>query len=525
MLPTFVIGLREGLEAALIVGIIAAFLRRQGRVDLLRWVAVGVSIAIAMCVAVGVVLEVLSRDLPQRQQEGLETVVGGLAVAMVTYMVVWMRRHSRDLKATLEGAAAAALGDGGTAGRAMVVMAFLAVLREGFETVVFLIAAFNETGSGASPIVGACLGIAVAVVLGAGIYRGGVRLNLSKFFRATGLVLVLVAAGLVVTALHTAHEAGWLNTGQGATVDLTWLVRPDSVQASLLTGMLGVQAHPVVIEIAGWLAYLIPVGLYVGWPPGRAIPRRRVMTALAATVVAAGVATSAVVAAMPSGPRSRPVTAAGAVSAQVLSHQADHAVVRLTGLGVSPAAIRMTLAGSVSRDGLSVDRFAATSSEPAAASSGPPTLTASAIARLNGGRLPLGLAAGAAARVAVSYVAATAVQVLVEPTTFRVVNATATATVSAQAHAAVGTIPLDKPVSVHRTALPPAAVAASLAAANRDQQRIDQRSDRRTIAVVLATVAALALLSLGGYSVASRHRSSTSRVPATNLRGQQVGIN
>ena len=97
----------------------------------------------------------------------------------------------------------------------MVVMAFLAVLREGFETVVFLLAAFNETGNSASAVAGALLGIAVAVGLGYGIYRGGVRINLSKFFRATGLVLVLVAAGLVVNALHTAHEAGWLNAGQG----------------------------------------------------------------------------------------------------------------------------------------------------------------------------------------------------------------------------------------------------------------------------------------------------------------------
>jgi high-affinity iron transporter len=261
MLPTFVIGLREGLEAALIVGIIAAFVRKQGRRDLLRWVFLGVGGAILLCLAVGVVLELVSQNLPQRQQEGLETVIGALAVGMVTYMVVWMRRHSREMKGQLEGLAAEAIGGVSNAGRAMVAMAFLAVLREGFETVVFLLAAFNESANAGSAAGGALLGIVVAVVLGYGIYRGGVRLNLSKFFRATGLVLVLVAAGLVVSALHTAHEAGWLDAGQARTIDLSWLVQPGSVQSSLLTGMLGMQAHPVLIEVIGWLLYLIPVGV------------------------------------------------------------------------------------------------------------------------------------------------------------------------------------------------------------------------------------------------------------------------
>src|SRR5258708_5108642 len=146
MLPTLVIGLREGLEAALIVGIIAAFLRKQGRTDLLRWALVGVAVAVAVCVGVGVALESVSASLPQRQQEGLETVIGVLAVALVTYMVIWMRRHSRELKGQLETSAAAALEGTSTAGRTMVLMAGLAVLREGIETVVFLIAAFNESG-------------------------------------------------------------------------------------------------------------------------------------------------------------------------------------------------------------------------------------------------------------------------------------------------------------------------------------------------------------------------------------------
>src|ERR1700710_410774 len=160
MLPTFVIGLREGLEASLIVGIVAAFLKQRGRSDLLRWVLAGITAAVLLCVGAGVALEIVSRDLPQRQQEGLETVIGAVAVAMVTYMVIWMRRHSRDLKGQLEGVAGSALAQ--NSARALVAMAFLAVLREGLETAVFLLAAFQASGNGLTAGLGALLGVLVA---------------------------------------------------------------------------------------------------------------------------------------------------------------------------------------------------------------------------------------------------------------------------------------------------------------------------------------------------------------------------
>jgi high-affinity iron transporter len=267
MLPTFVIGLREGLEASLIVGIVAAFLLHQGRRDALRQVWLGVVVALLLCVAVGVGLELASKDLPQRQQEGLETVIGLVAVSMVTYMIFWMRRHARDLRKDLEHAAGDALASGSA--RALVLMAFLAVLREGFETVVFLIAAFNASDSPAVAGTGAVLGVLVAVVVGALIYRGGVKINLARFFRVTGLVLVLVAAGLLAMAAHTAHEATWLNAGQTQVVDLTWLVRPGTPLASILTGVLGMQPRPVVVEVVVWAAYLVPMVLFLLWPQRR----------------------------------------------------------------------------------------------------------------------------------------------------------------------------------------------------------------------------------------------------------------
>ena len=271
MLPTFVIGLREGLEAALIVGIIAAFLGQQGRRDALRLVWFGTAVAVAICVGVAIVLQVISSDLPQRQQEGLETVVGALAVCMVTYMIIFMRRHARGLKKDLEGAAASALASGSS--RALVAMAFLAVLREGFETAVFLLATFQASGNASTSWLGAVLGIGLAAAIGYAIYKGGARLNLARFFRVTGLVLVVVAAGLVMTAFHTASEAGWLTVGQAQAFDLSWLVRPGTPVSSLLTGVLGIQPFPAWIEVIAWLAYLIPMVVIVAWPAGQARKR------------------------------------------------------------------------------------------------------------------------------------------------------------------------------------------------------------------------------------------------------------
>jgi high-affinity iron transporter len=267
VLPTFVIGLREGLEAALIVGIVAAFLGMQGRRDAIRQVWIGVSIAGLLCIAIGVALQIISSNLPQRQQEQLETVVGAIAVVMVTYMVLWMRLHSRDLKGDLERAAGSALADGSA--KALVMMAFLAVLREGFETAVFLLATFHASNDATASWVGALLGILVAVVIGYGIYKGGVHINLSRFFRVTGIVLVVIAAGLVMTAVHTANEAGWLNTGQIQMFDLSWLVRPGTPLSSVLTGVLGIQPYPVRIEVAAWVVYLVPMLLITAWPSRR----------------------------------------------------------------------------------------------------------------------------------------------------------------------------------------------------------------------------------------------------------------
>jgi high-affinity iron transporter len=267
MLATFVIGLREGLEAALIVGIIAAYLRQRGRRDLLNRVWWGTGLAVALCTAVAIGLQILSANLPQQQQEMLETVVGAAAVVMVTSMIVWMQKHARTLKGQLEAAAAEALAS--SSGWALVVMAFLAVLREGMETAVFLLATFQASENVALASGGAIVGVLVAAVVGVGLYRGAIQINLGKFFQVTSLVLVLVAAGLVLTSLHTAHEAGWINVWQKQILNLSWLIQGGSVQAAVLTGMLGLQARPTQIEVTGWLLYVLAVGGFVAWPRSR----------------------------------------------------------------------------------------------------------------------------------------------------------------------------------------------------------------------------------------------------------------
>ncbi len=454
MLATFVIGLREGLEAALIVGIVAAFLRRRGQLAMLRWVFAGVGVGVAVCLAVAVGLELVSQDLPQRQQEGLETVIGLVAVGMVTYMVVWMKRHARELAQALDQAAGRALSRG--SGWALVGMAFLAVLREGLETAVFLLAAFHEADNARAAGAGALAGLAVAVGIGWGIYRGGIRLNLSKFFRGTGVVLVLVAAGLVMSALRTAHEAGWLQTGQQPTVDLSWLVRPGSVSSSLLTGMLGLTPRPVLIELVGWLAYLVPMTLYVAWPAARrpsaqqpgtsprpgpsaqqpgASAQRPGVSALTGTsagtgatpqppgstvltthrprvatiALAIGTALAAVAVgcllARPPAPGPRPLLQAGGLTAQVVSREGSHARIAATIPGDStgaggPVEAARTTAGTL--DGAPVEYFEATETRPVTGR--PSGLTGTELAALAGGRLPLGLSAGPD-RLPVRYVA------------------------------------------------------------------------------------------------------------------------
>ncbi len=286
VLPTvhFVIGLREGVEAALIVGIVATFLHQQGRRDALRWVWAGVALAVVLCAGVAVLLDVIDENLPQRQQETFEAIVGLVAVGMVTFMIVYMRRHARLLGGVLRSNAAHALAAGSV--WSLVGMAFLAVMREGLETAMFLLAAFQaSTGviSPASAGLGASAGLLAAAVIGLVIYRGGMRVNLARFFRFTAVLLVVIAAGLVSSAIHHANEAALFTVGHAQALDLSGVVTPssDSMLSGLITGLLGVYPFPSVAEVVGWLLYAVPMLTFVLWPQRRRVPRPATVQAAA----------------------------------------------------------------------------------------------------------------------------------------------------------------------------------------------------------------------------------------------------
>lgn len=389
MLATFVIGLREGLEAALIVGIIAAFLRRNGRS--LAPMKLGVAAAVVASLAVGVILKLLETSLPQAQQEALETVIGMVAVIFVSTMIVWMKDHSRGLKGELEHAAADALGTGST--RALAVMAFLAVLKEGFETSVFLLAVFSATDNAALAAVGAVAGIAVSVGIGYGIYAGGVRLNLRRFFSITSAFLVLVAAGLLVSTITTAHEAGWLNAGQQRTVDLGWLTPSGTIQGAIFTGLFGIPSDPRLVEVVGWVAYVVPMSLFLFWP-AKHRPSGRVAVGLrygvAAALGAAAVLLAIVVtpATLPN-LGAAPLLAADGTSAGTIAVSGGAA--QITDQSGKPTTVPLTGGRVVAHAGVPDAVEYALSDGTASTNDHPATLTIEDLAALNGGRLPVGV--------------------------------------------------------------------------------------------------------------------------------------
>jgi high-affinity iron transporter len=393
-LGTFLIGLREGLEATLIVSIVAAFLKRNGQST--RPMFAGVALAVLISVAVGVGLDLFSATLPQAQQEMMETVINAIAVVFVTSMIIWMNRNARRLKGELEREAQQALNRGGAL--ALVGMAFLAVLKEGFETAVFLLAAAETShGNRWFAVLGGALGIAAAIVLGIGLYFGGLRLNLGRFFRVTGVFLVLIAAGLVLGALRTAHEAGWLTIGQRQVLDFSAWIPSQSVLGALLAGVFGIPTDPRLIEVLGWLLYAVPVLVVFGWPARLAVTPRTRCRLLAATSAVLVIVAAVLAIAVPAGS-----TASGARTRSVTDRAGHTAQVSLTG-GPSgrtlvvhedtanERGIPLAPAGDQIVDGLPVQVWQAPEN---AGADGAPAVTLDQLLSMTGGRLPVGLAVG-----------------------------------------------------------------------------------------------------------------------------------
>ncbi|GHD29342.1 iron uptake transporter permease EfeU [Streptomyces galbus] len=276
MFSNYLIGLREGLEASLVVCILIAYLVKTGRRDALKPIWLGVGTAVVIALGFGCALEFGSQELTFEAQEALGGSLSIISVGLVTWMVFWMRRTARHLKAELHGKldAALALGTG-----ALVATAFLAVGREGLETALFIWTSVHAAGDGTPrPLVGAALGLATAVLLGWLFYRGALRINLAKFFTWTGGMLVVVAAGVLAYGFHDLQEADWLPGLTDQAFDITGAIPPDSWYGTLLKGVFNFQADPTVLQVTVWLLYLVPTLALFLAPVGFASGKGKVKT-------------------------------------------------------------------------------------------------------------------------------------------------------------------------------------------------------------------------------------------------------
>ncbi len=257
-------GLREGVEAALIVAIILAYLAKTGNRNSFPKVFIGAGLAIALSAVLGVVLFVTVGSFEEPYEQLFEGITMIAAAAVVTWMLFWMRRQARSVKGELQAAVDRAIDDGSAT--ALGVLAFIAVIREGIETSLFLTgqaAAASGQGGAAWVLVGALVGIAVAAVLGVGFYHGSRRINLNTFFRWTGVALVFIAAGLLSRAVHELIEIGVIPFGGQTAFDISTILPHSAdggnVVGQMLRALFGYSSTPEVGTFVVWLAYVVIV--------------------------------------------------------------------------------------------------------------------------------------------------------------------------------------------------------------------------------------------------------------------------
>jgi high-affinity iron transporter len=265
VLASFVIGLREGLEATLVVTILVAFLVKSQRRRHLRLVWLGVSTAVALSVGLTVLLVSVEDSLDTHaQQELFDAIASLVAVVFVTWMIFWMRRAARGIKGELQSKLDEAIKLGPVA---VVAVAFIAVAREGVETGVLAFAALRGSTGTSDALIGILLGLAAAVVVGWLLYFGAVRINLGTFFTWTGVLLIFVAAGILRYSIHDFQEAGVLGMGSPA-FDLSDHYDKTAVYDAVVSGMFNLVPAPTWPELIGYLGYLIPVMVFF-LVPGR----------------------------------------------------------------------------------------------------------------------------------------------------------------------------------------------------------------------------------------------------------------
>ena len=257
-------GLREGVEAALIVSIILAYLAKTGNQRHFGKIWLGAGAAVAVSVAIGLVLFVTIGGFQEPAEQIFEGFAMVIAAGVVTWMLFWMRRTSANIKGQLQAGVDRALVSGGVVGLAL--LAFTAVIREGIETALFLMGQATAAGSQAtSTLLGAVIGLAIAIGIGWALYRGASVINLRTFFQWTGIALIFIAAGLLSHGIHEFIEAGWITIGTGTAFDISGILphEPDAgplgVVGSILRALVGYTSTPEWITFLAWLGYIVVV--------------------------------------------------------------------------------------------------------------------------------------------------------------------------------------------------------------------------------------------------------------------------
>ena len=254
MFANYLIGLREGLEASLVVGILVAYVVKAGQRSRLGAIWAGTGIAIALSLGFGAVLTATSHSLSDQAEHAFAGTMSIIAVGLVTWMVFWMRRTAREMRGELHGRLDKALLSGGFA---LGVVAFVAVLREGLETALFLWAATSASEGTLAALGGALLGIATAIVIGWAVYRGAVRLNLATFFTWTGALLIVVAAGVLAYGVRDLQEAGWLPGGENYAFDVSATIDENGPVGTVLGGFFHFDPITTWLQLTVWVVYLV----------------------------------------------------------------------------------------------------------------------------------------------------------------------------------------------------------------------------------------------------------------------------
>ncbi|MDE3094726.1 MAG: FTR1 family protein [Chloroflexota bacterium] len=282
MLFSLLVTLREGIEIALIVTILLGYLRNINQKRHFREVWIGVAAAAALSLAVGAGLEAASRDLSGRVLEGFAGFTSLIAVAVLTWMVFWMKRQSAGISKELRQRVDAALSGGSVL--ALALLAFTSVAREGIETTLFLFAGSAQAASGTQFVAGGIAGFALAGAAGVALYYGAARLPLKPFFLVTGIAVIVLAAGLLANSVGALHEAALLTNVGVRPWDTEAAISMTSTMGKFLHTVLGYDSAPAMAQIAAYWAYLVVVlGAFLAWPaPKRKAPPSESAQALAA---------------------------------------------------------------------------------------------------------------------------------------------------------------------------------------------------------------------------------------------------